>query len=270
MAQLPVCEGKHPTYWNSTEPFPGGMEALLAAVLSEQLGLPEAVAWALSTHNTPPPIHPRADGAWEGLAQGQGLPPAFGPAEFRVFLLNHVREQVELILAAAERDAAPSHPPTPDGQGATARGPAARREAGMPPHHAGPPGAAGAGPARHVPAQPGAVDDANFPALGAAVASGLKSRGASPQGKGKVRERVLPLRRSGALSAVSACHLPGPAAGLSASVASEATSQVPCSWGGARRALLACPIWQHLHPRAGSNAVNAGSSTAEGASCEDR
>eukprot|EP00887_Chlorella_sp_A99_P005741 scaffold1.g5741.t1 len=170
------------------------MEALLRAVLDGHLGLPQALDWVLSAASEPPPIA-LDDGAGSLAPSG---PPGLNcctPAAFRVFVLNHVREQAELILAAAEQESAPtSQPPTPEAKGgglpcggAPPRRPAGGQPGAPPPRpqaerpqQAPPPGR---------PPQPGALDDSNFPALGAAPAARPRPAHQPAAAKGKALPR---------------------------------------------------------------------------------
>lgn len=174
------------------------METLLQAVLNDRLALPEALQWALGSEG-PPPIHlnaPEDEGSpWERLTGPGGRPlNCCTPAAFRVYVLNHVREAAELILAAAEQDGMPSNPPTPE------RGSGDERSGGG----TGPAGSAterrvAATLAASLPAprlqpqprvtpklmQPGMLDDANFPALGVGPPARERPQPrASPTGKG--------------------------------------------------------------------------------------
>lgn len=143
------------------------MEALLQAVLQGAAPLGPALDWALSGSSAPPPPELLLDGGGRGRASPTHPPPLRGP-DFRVAVLNHVREQAELVLAAAEQEAGPSHPPTPEGPSKA-----------PPPPSAAPAGAGAPPPPRRERQaaqvqrasrrlEPGLLlDDANFPSLGA-------------------------------------------------------------------------------------------------------
>ncbi|KAL4855714.1 hypothetical protein ACK3TF_003794 [Chlorella vulgaris] len=149
-----------------------GEQQLLEAVLAGHPELSAALTWALSDGSKPPPCELTQD-------VSERSPPAprtaLRPADFRVHALNYVREQAELVLAAAEQAAAcgtseaGSHPPTPQAKpfaeerGQPAPGPAQRGTRLPAPFSSG---------SNPVYQQPGQLDDANFPSLAASSAGG--------------------------------------------------------------------------------------------------
>jgi hypothetical protein len=140
------------------------VDGLLQAVLSGEWPVPASLAWALSPGSPALPAELQRRllqrSAERDTAEEGGAPT---PAAFRLAVLSRVRDQAELILAAAEAAAGPSRPGTPQHHGT--------HPAAGPPHPAGR-GAAAAGGlearlhrvARRL--EPGAVDDLNFPTLG--------------------------------------------------------------------------------------------------------
>lgn len=188
---------------------------LLEGALAGSLDLAAALAWALGEAGEPPALSQGSGSLWRSPGTPQPPPPR--AEDFRVHVLNTVREQAELVLAAAEQEAsggsAGSQPPTPQpartdqpngsaAEGGTAAGTAAVPSAGamQPPRQrrAGSSGVASQPqwPARgqrldqqHVQQQqqpqqqrrqPGRLDDDNFPTLAAAAAAG--SGGKKPGG----------------------------------------------------------------------------------------
>lgn len=149
-----------------------GEQQLLEAVLAGHRELSAAVTWALSDGSKPPPCELTQD-ASEKHSSAPRTP--LRPADFRVHALNYVREQAELVLAAAEQAAAcgtseaGSHPPTPQAKpfaeerGQPAPGPAQRGTRLPAPFSSG---------SNPVHQQPGQLDDANFPSLAASSAGG--------------------------------------------------------------------------------------------------
>ncbi|KAI3423926.1 hypothetical protein D9Q98_009760 [Chlorella vulgaris] len=149
-----------------------GEQQLLEAVLAGHPELSAAVNWALSDGSKPPPCELTQD-ASEKHSSAPRTP--LRPADFRVHALNYVREQAELVLAAAEQAAAcgtseaGSHPPTPQAKpfaeerGQPAPGPAQRGTRLPAPFSSG---------SNPVHQQPGQLDDANFPSLAASSAGG--------------------------------------------------------------------------------------------------
>jgi hypothetical protein len=181
-------------------------QQLLDAVLCGQLEVAAALAWALGDDSSaPPPLELRLGSPWKSPNAPR---PVLRPADFRVHVLNHVREQAELVLAAAEQETAGggaseagSQPPTPSAQGLSGGAPLeAVRGAPVLRNGGGGCGGGGVQPfprqpqlpaaqpqqqrqqereALHSPLQqqqqqqqPGAVNDQNFPTLAAAAGSG--------------------------------------------------------------------------------------------------
>jgi hypothetical protein len=167
------------------------MEALLQTVLLGDLPWQLALAWALSSGENGPPPELKVTSGFEGLSPSQAQPIPFRPVDFRTHILNHVREQAELILAAAEQEGGLSHPPTPE---ALSRGKSASNAPRQPPAGLGA-GQQLANNRQHAQLQrasrrlePGLLDDNNFPSLGLPA-----PKPTSPSGKKKKQVAALAL-----------------------------------------------------------------------------
>lgn len=189
---------------------------LLEAVLGGQVELSAVLAWALGEEGEAPLPERHSESPWR--SPRRTLPPS-RPADFRVHVLNAVRDQAELVLAAAEQEAAggsgSSHPPTlqptncgnggvgigEDSSSADQAQTAAAPTAATPPRQrrassggGGSTGGTGGPPQWPIRAagsqlqrqrqQPGRLDDDNFPTLAAAAAAGSSGGGGRRQSGG--------------------------------------------------------------------------------------
>lgn len=173
-------------------------EALLRGLLAGSLPLQPALEWALASGDAaPPPGLGLPDGLGTTASPTRAQPLPLRPVDLRTAILNHVREQAELILAAAEQEAGPSHPPTPDAQGRGAV--AAPAAAALPrPVEAPAPAAGGTAQRRQAERQagqmqrvsrrlePGLLDESNFPRLGPPAPKPQAAVGPSPRKKKQV------------------------------------------------------------------------------------
>lgn len=148
-------------------------DGVLQAVLSGHWPVPAALEWALSSSSQPPPLalcHRGTQQAAEPDLLG-GVP--LTPAAFRDSILSQVRDEAEIILAAAEAEARRDRhvPASPGGHRDGAQGSALAAAPGAPP------GQKDSNMksqqlervARRL--EVPHVDDLNFPALGAAPAA---------------------------------------------------------------------------------------------------
>lgn len=89
------------------------MEALLQGVLDGNVPVKVALDWALAYSSIPYLADLHLDTKQYGLDRlRHDLP--FRAVDFRTAILNYVREQAELILAAAEQETSTSPPSTPE------------------------------------------------------------------------------------------------------------------------------------------------------------
>ena len=152
--------------------------AYLHAVLSGNVDVPSVARWSAEecADGSPPPSASIADGNAHAHSASSGTAPLLTPANFRVLFLNYVKEEAEAFFTQAEvQQLLAQAVSTPQSAKAT---PASSPRA--------PAQSTGAGPgvgdscatrqpqaqrgATSAPSAPGALDESNFPSLGAVMA----------------------------------------------------------------------------------------------------